>query len=79
MNRNLFLNASTTTTVYSDADAVTFVTCSFGSIRASAGHQTQVTLQRGEFAAAQPLGRHHHLELPAVAVNAGCGAPSRSP
>jgi hypothetical protein len=51
-NRNQFLNASTTTSVYSDSDAVTFVTCSFGSIRSSAGHQTHVTLQRGEFAGA---------------------------
>jgi hypothetical protein len=48
-NRNIFVSASTTVGVYTDAAGVTYVTCSFGGIRASAGHLTQVTLQRNEF------------------------------
>jgi hypothetical protein len=47
-NRNIFVSASSTVGVYTDAAAVTYVTCSFGGIRTSAGHLTQVTLQRHE-------------------------------
>jgi hypothetical protein len=47
-NRNVFVAAAGTVPVYADSAAVTFVTCSFGAIRASAGHWTQVTLQRND-------------------------------